>query len=260
MVAGTDEHGTPIMVAADREGVTPRELATATTRSSARTCATSASPTTSSRARPRTTTTRSRATSSAPCTSKGYIVEQTALGAFSATTGHTLPDRYVEGTCPICGYTGARGDQCDNCGNQLDPVDLIEPRSRVDGQPPTFRETEHLFLDLPAFADALRSWIEAQDALAAERAPLLAQPGRRAQGPADHPRPRLGRAHPARGLRRPRRQAHLRLVRRGHRLPLARPSSGPRAGRPRRLARVVAEPGGARTSTSWARTTSSSTA
>ena len=43
------------------------------------------------------------------------------MGAFSATTGHTLPDRYIEGTCPICGFESARGDQCDNCGNQLDP-------------------------------------------------------------------------------------------------------------------------------------------
>ena len=50
------------------------------------------------------------------------------MGAISPSTGRTLPDRYVEGTCPICGYDGARGDQCDNCGNQLDPADLINPR------------------------------------------------------------------------------------------------------------------------------------
>ncbi|HEY7017454.1 MAG TPA: methionine--tRNA ligase, partial [Gaiellaceae bacterium] len=91
---------------------------------------------------------------------RGYLVEQTALGAFSASTGNTLPDRYIEGTCPICGFAQARGDQCDNCGNQLDPVDLINPRSIIDGEPPVFRETKHLFLDLPAFADQLRAWIE----------------------------------------------------------------------------------------------------
>src|SRR5581483_11200708 len=78
-------------------------------------------------------------------------------------TGHTLPDRYIEGTCPICGYPEARGDQCDNCGNQLDPTDLIEPRSRIDGSVPEFRETKHLFLDLPRFADALRTWISSHD-------------------------------------------------------------------------------------------------
>jgi methionyl-tRNA synthetase len=94
---------------------------------------------------------------------KGYLIERTTLGAFSPATGRTLPDRYIEGTCPICGYPDARGDQCDNCGNQLDPVDLIEPRSIVDGSTPEFRETTHLFLDLPAFADQLASWLTAQE-------------------------------------------------------------------------------------------------
>jgi methionyl-tRNA synthetase len=94
---------------------------------------------------------------------KGFIVERTALGAFSATTGQTLPDRYIEGTCPHCGFPDARGDQCDNCGKQLDPDDLIEPRSKIDGLPPVFRETSHLFIDLPAFADRLGAWIGTQD-------------------------------------------------------------------------------------------------
>jgi methionyl-tRNA synthetase len=89
----------------------------------------------------------------------GAIIERTQLVSFSPTTGHTLPDRYIEGTCPICGYGEARGDQCDNCGNQLDPVELIDPRSRIDGSTPEFRETNHLFLDLPKFADALRGYI-----------------------------------------------------------------------------------------------------
>ena len=69
----------------------------------------------------------------------GAIVEQTMLVSFSPTTGHTLPDRYIEGTCPICGYPEARGDQCDNCGNQLDPTDLIEPalaHRRLDARVP----------------------------------------------------------------------------------------------------------------------------
>jgi len=90
---------------------------------------------------------------------KGYVVERETLGAFSAATGHTLPDRYIEGTCPICGFHAARGDQCDNCGNQLDPTDLIDPRSRIDGTPPVFRKTKHLFLDLPAFKERLTEWL-----------------------------------------------------------------------------------------------------
>ena len=77
------------------------------------------------------------------------------MGAISPSTGRTLPDRYIEGTCPICGFDGARGDQCDNCGNQLDPVDLMNPRSQINGETPKFIETEHFFLDLPAFTDAL---------------------------------------------------------------------------------------------------------
>src|SRR6266487_2157398 len=88
----------------------------------------------------------------------GYIFPKTTLGAISPSTGRTLPDRYIEGTCPICGYDSARGDQCDNCGNQLDPEDLISPRSKINGEAPEFVETEHLFLDLPAFTDVLGTW------------------------------------------------------------------------------------------------------
>ena len=133
---------------------------------------------------------------------KGFIVERTALGAFSATTGQTLPDRYIEGTCPHCGFPDARGDQCDNCGKQLDPDDLIEPRSKIDGLPPVFRETSHLFIDLPAFADRLGAWIGSQDALAAQRPQLLASARRRAEAAAGDARPRLGRPHPGTRLRR----------------------------------------------------------
>lgn len=93
---------------------------------------------------------------------KGFIFEKTTLGAFSASTGNTLPDRYIEGTCPNCGFPHARGDQCDNCGKQLDPIDLINPRSKIDGTTPVFRETQHLFFDLPAFQDRLIEWIESK--------------------------------------------------------------------------------------------------
>jgi methionyl-tRNA synthetase len=162
MVSGTDEHGTPIMVAADREGVSPRELAdrfNRVIRDDLRNLGLSYDLFTRT-----TTANHYRVTQDVFRTlyEKGYIVERTTLGAFSATTGRTLPDRYIEGTCPICGFPEARGDQCDNCGNQLDPTDLIEPRSRIDGTTPVFKETEHFVLDLPAFADRLRAWIERQ--------------------------------------------------------------------------------------------------
>jgi methionyl-tRNA synthetase len=162
MVSGTDEHGTPIMVAADRERVSPRELVdrnNAVIREDLRRLGLSYDLFTRT-----TTANHHRVVRDVFRTlyERGHLVERTTLGAFSAATGQTLPDRYIEGTCPICSFPEARGDQCDNCGNQLDPQDLIDPRSKVDGAAPVFRETSHLFLDLPAFRDRLETWIEAQ--------------------------------------------------------------------------------------------------
>ncbi|MGH2921847.1 MAG: methionine--tRNA ligase, partial [Gaiellaceae bacterium] len=163
MVSGTDEHGTPVMVTADREGGSPRETAdkySRLIREDLRDLGLSYDLFTRT-----TTENHYRVVQDLFRTlyANGYIIEQTTLGAFSATTGHTLPDRYIEGTCPICGYEDARGDQCDNCGNQLDPVDLKNPRSKIDGTPPVFKETKHLFLNLPAFADQLAAWVGRQD-------------------------------------------------------------------------------------------------
>jgi methionyl-tRNA synthetase len=163
MVSGTDEHGTPVMVAADKEGKSYAEIAdyyNASFREDFRRIGLSYD------CFSRTTTlNHERVTQDLFKTiyDHGAIVEQTQMVSFSPATGHTLPDRYIEGTCPICGYPEARGDQCDNCGNQLDPVDLINPRSKIDGATPEFRETKHLFLDLPRFADALRHWIQHHD-------------------------------------------------------------------------------------------------
>ncbi|MEE8395214.1 MAG: class I tRNA ligase family protein, partial [bacterium] len=133
MVSGTDEHGTPITVQAEKEGIEPQQLVDRYngiigedlfklglsydlfTR----------------------TTTRNHYVVTRDLFKtlylKGYISKQTTLGAFSAGTGRTLPDRFLEGTCPHCGSTEARGDQCDHCGKQLDPIDLIDPRSKIDG-------------------------------------------------------------------------------------------------------------------------------
>jgi methionyl-tRNA synthetase len=162
MVSGTDEHGTPVMVAADGEGITPREAAekyNRVIREDLRVLGLTYDNFTRT-----TTANHARVTRDIFRTlyERGFIFEQSMLVAFSTTTGNTLPDRYIEGTCPICGFEHARGDQCDNCGNQLDPIDLIEPRSRIDGTTPEFRETNHLFLDLPAFAEQLADWIGKQ--------------------------------------------------------------------------------------------------
>jgi methionyl-tRNA synthetase len=90
----------------------------------------------------------------------GYLVKDTSEQFYDPEAERFLPDRYVEGECPHCGYADARGDQCENCGRTLDPTDLIHPRSRLSGTTPERRETEHYFLDLPAFADRLREWLE----------------------------------------------------------------------------------------------------
>ena len=78
----------------------------------------------------------------------GYIYTDRQLQWYAPSQGRYLPDRYVEGTCYICGYQNARGDQCDNCGNLLDATQLIDPRSKTDGSTPDLRETEHFYLDL----------------------------------------------------------------------------------------------------------------
>src|SRR6187431_2655833 len=159
MVSGTDEHGTPILVQAEQEGVGPQELADRYNRVIVEDLAQLGL---SYDLFTRTTTRNHYAVVQEMFRTvhkNGYMVEQSTMGAISPSTGRTLPDRYVEGTCPICGYDGARGDQCDNCGNQLDAIDLINPRSRINGETPKFVESTHFFLDLPAFASALEAWL-----------------------------------------------------------------------------------------------------
>ncbi len=163
MVSGSDEHGTPILIAADEAGMTPQELADQNHRLIAEDLVSLGI---SYDLYTRTTTRNHHAVVQElfrGVHENGYFVEQTTYGAISPSTGRTLPDRYIEGTCPICGYDGARGDQCDNCGNQLDPADLINPRSRINGEVPEFIETQHFFLDLPAVADALGEWLDERE-------------------------------------------------------------------------------------------------
>ena len=163
MVSGTDEHGTPILVAADQAGVTPRELADTNNRIIVEDLVNLGL---SYDLFTRTTTRNHYAVVQELFRGvyrNGYMIEQTTFGAISPSTGRTLPDRYIEGTGPICGATDARGDQCDTCGNQLDPTDLIDPRSKVNGETPQFVESRHFFLDLPALAEALTEFLDARE-------------------------------------------------------------------------------------------------
>jgi methionyl-tRNA synthetase len=89
----------------------------------------------------------------------GLIAEHTIEQLHCEHCGRFLADRYVLGTCPHCGYTGARGDQCEACGKLLDPTDLLDPRCSVCGAAPALKSTKHLYIDLPGIKDRLEAWI-----------------------------------------------------------------------------------------------------
>ena len=160
MVSGSDSHGTPITVVADQRGESPRavfesfhhdfitmfqrmgisyDLFTHTD-----------------------TENHHRVAQDFFLTllDKGYLYTQVQEQMYSETLHRFLPDRYVEGTCPVCGYESARGDQCDRCNTLLDPQDLVNPRCKLDGSIPVIRETEHYYLDLPKLAQqGLAEWL-----------------------------------------------------------------------------------------------------
>lgn len=163
MVSGTDEHGTPITVEAERRGMSAKEFADLNNEligEDLRRLGISYDLFTRT-----TTKNHERVVQDIflQLLRNGGIFSQEQVSAFASTDGRALPDRYIEGTCPHCGDPGARGDQCDNCGLQLDPADLINPRSRIDGATPVFRASQQWFLDLPKFVEPIRAWIESQD-------------------------------------------------------------------------------------------------
>ncbi len=160
MVSGSDAHGTPITIEADARGVSPRELFE---HYHDRLLEAQKAIGISYDLYTHTDTENHHRIAQdffLRLYEEEYLYREIQRQLYSENEGRFLPDRYVEGTCPICGYQEARGDQCDNCGNLLDALDLIEPHSRTDGSRPVVRETEHFFLDLPAFTDRLLSYLE----------------------------------------------------------------------------------------------------
>ena len=163
MVSGSDGHGTPIMVKAEQEGVQPSDIV--------------------DQFHPQiveqwdrlgisfdlfTTTMTDNHREVVwdlfrDLHAKGLIDTKVTEQFYDPEAGRFLPDRYVEGTCPNCGYENARGDQCDNCSKTLDPTDLIDPRSKFSGATPEPRETEHYFILLPKLADELLTWLEGRE-------------------------------------------------------------------------------------------------
>lgn len=163
MVSGSDCHGTPITVTAEREGISPQDVI--------------------DRYHPRIVETWEKLGISFDCYTttltenhyavtqdlflrlleKGLLYTKTTEQLYDPVAERFLPDRYVEGTCPRCGYQDARGDQCDNCGSTLDAMELINPRSRMSpGVTPVVRESEHFFLRLTALEPQLKEWVGKQ--------------------------------------------------------------------------------------------------
>ena len=160
MISGSDSHGTPITVAADIQGVTPAELFE---RFHRRFLDLFVATGISYDLFTHTDTENHHQVAQDIFLNlhrNGFLLPQKQRQLYSVSEGRFLPDRYVEGTCPTCGYDGARGDQCENCGNLMDALELIDPRSRTDGSTPEVRETEHFYLDLSAFGEQLAAWLQ----------------------------------------------------------------------------------------------------
>jgi methionyl-tRNA synthetase len=160
MVSGSDSHGTPITVEADKRGIDPKELFE---HYHNRFLETQKAIGISYDLFTHTDTENHHRIAQDFFTrlhQEEYLYLETQRQLYSEAERRFLPDRYVEGTCPICGYDEARGDQCDNCGNLLDALDLIDPRSKTDGSRPVVKETEHFFIDLPAFTDRLLTYLD----------------------------------------------------------------------------------------------------
>ncbi|MBN2469457.1 MAG: methionine--tRNA ligase [Anaerolineae bacterium] len=160
MVSGSDSHGTPISVEADKQGITPRELFE---KYHYRFLTTQRDIGISYTLFTHTDTENHYRVSQDIFTillERGYLFKQSQQQLYSEAAQQFLPDRLVEGTCYICGFEDARGDQCDNCGTLMDATRLINPRSKLDGSAPVVRETEHYFLDLPGLAANLQDYLK----------------------------------------------------------------------------------------------------
>ncbi len=163
MVSGSDVHGTPITVRADAEGVAPEKIVE---RYHGEILQNWASLGISYDLYTTTGTDNHKRVAQEfflRLLENGYLYRKTTNQFFDEREQRFLPDRYIEGTCPHCGYEHARGDQCDNCGRTLDPEDLLHPRSKLSGDPPVLRETEHYYWRLSAFQDQLLEWLQTRE-------------------------------------------------------------------------------------------------
>ncbi|MBI4202540.1 MAG: methionine--tRNA ligase, partial [Chloroflexi bacterium] len=162
MVSGSDQHGTPVTLRAEEEGVPPQVIVDRYRASQLEVwdrLGITFDVYTS------TGTPNHQETVQAlflDLLGKGLIYKASMTQPYDEQAGRFLPDRYVEGTCPFCGNPRARGDQCDNCGKPMDPLELKDPRSRLTGATPVARESEHFFLKLSALEQPLLQWVRKQ--------------------------------------------------------------------------------------------------
>jgi len=159
-ICGSDEHGVPITITAEREGVSPQVIVDRFHEMNKRDFERFGI---SFDNYSRTSLPLHHETSQEfflALYNKGLLVEKTVKQLYCPKCKRFLADRYVEGTCPHCGAPGARGDQCEKCGNWIDPLTLIEPKCMICGSTPVVRETRHFFLPLGRFQDQLRAWLD----------------------------------------------------------------------------------------------------
>lgn len=160
MVSGSDVHGTPITVRADAEGVTPSEIVE---RYHAEFCRQWETLGISWDLYTTTGTPNHAAVTQDMFLVQlrnGHIDKRISDQYYDPVGERFLPDRYIEGVCPHCGFEAARGDQCEDCGATLDATDLIEPRSKISGAAPELRSTEHFYFRYSDFTDKLGPWLE----------------------------------------------------------------------------------------------------
>ncbi len=160
MVSGSDMHGTPILVAAEKEGRSPEAVSEqfhALNRGALERLGVSFDVFTTTR-----TLLHQRTAGEVflGLLEKGYLRRRTEELPYCPRHGRFLPDRYVTGTCPHCGYEQARGDECDHCGRPLTPKELGHPRCALDGSPAEFRPSEHFYLELDRLAPELATYLD----------------------------------------------------------------------------------------------------
>ena len=160
MVSGSDEHGTPVTITADKEGTIPQAIVDRYNKEHTKNMKQFGI---SFDLFTRTTTDNHTAVVQdifSTLYKKKYIFKQEIESFYCHHCKRFLPDRYIEGTCPDCYNEAARGDQCDECGHLLDPQDLVDVKCKICGETPEIRTTEHFFFALSKFEEKLISWLE----------------------------------------------------------------------------------------------------